>query len=238
MAAVVRNRFYPQVALALALFIIVGFSRTYYLRFLSDLPPLRSLVQLHGAVFTAWLLLFVVQTRLVAAHRVDLHRKLGIAAVALALLVVVVGAATSISNTAIPRVRPNGLTPAQFSIVGFTSIGLFAVFIALGIAFRRRAALHKRFMVLAMISVLSPPASRLLTLFGLRQYSSQLIPLAAAAFVVWCLVHDWRRHRIVHPAFAIGGVLVVASWPLRLMAGRSEWYQPIAEWAARVGAGM
>jgi hypothetical protein len=46
---------------------------TYYFRFLTDLPPLTTLVQLHGAVFTAWLLVFVAQTRLVAARRVDLH---------------------------------------------------------------------------------------------------------------------------------------------------------------------
>ena len=35
------------------------------------------LVHLHGLVFTAWLALFIAQTRLIAAHRVDLHMKLG-----------------------------------------------------------------------------------------------------------------------------------------------------------------
>ena len=39
MAAVIRNRFYPQIALALGLFMIIGFARTFYLRSLSDLPP-------------------------------------------------------------------------------------------------------------------------------------------------------------------------------------------------------
>lgn len=237
MAAIVRNRFYPMIALALGLFIIVGFSRTYYLRFLSDLPPLRTLVQVHGAVFTAWVVLLVAQTRLVAAHRVDLHMKLGIAGAILAVLIVAVGVATAIANSAIPRIRPNGLTPAQFTIVGLTSIGLFAAFVALGIAYRRRPALHKRFMVLATIAALSPPASRLLTLVGLREYSSILIPFASAGFVVWCLLHDWRQHRVVHPAFLIGGVVIVASWPLRLIAGHSDWYQPIAQWFASLAAG-
>src|SRR5262245_14875060 len=122
MAAVVRNRFYPFIAVALALFVFIGFSRTYYFRFLTELPPLRTLVHLHGAVFTAWALLFVAQVRLVAAHRVDLHRKLGIASVCVAALVFAVGVATAIGNTAIPRIRPSGLTPAQFSIVSLTSI--------------------------------------------------------------------------------------------------------------------
>ena len=73
-----RMRFYPLIAIVLVAFIIIGFSRTYYLRFLSDLPPMRAVMQLHGLVFTAWLALFVAQTQLIAAHRVDLHRKLGI----------------------------------------------------------------------------------------------------------------------------------------------------------------
>jgi len=89
-----------------------------------------------------------------------------------------------------------------------------------------------------MIAVLGPPTSRLLTLIGLREYSPYLIPLAGAAFITWCLIHDWRRHRIVHPVYAIGGVIIVASWPLRLMIGRSEWYQPIGDWIARLGAGL
>ena len=79
MVAVNRSPFYPWIAIALSLVVVAGFSRTYYLRFLSDLPPMTMLVHLHGLVFTAWLALFVAQTRLIAAHRVDLHMKLGVA---------------------------------------------------------------------------------------------------------------------------------------------------------------
>src|SRR5690349_20337173 len=48
MALVVRSRFYPQIALVLALFVIIGFSRNYYFRFLTDLPPMVALVHLHA----------------------------------------------------------------------------------------------------------------------------------------------------------------------------------------------
>ena len=48
------------------------------LRFFGDGPqatlsggPFTSLVHLHGAVFTAWVLLFIAQTVLVASHRVE-----------------------------------------------------------------------------------------------------------------------------------------------------------------------
>ena len=236
MSAIVRPNFFRHIAIALVLFTIVGFSRTYYLRFLYDLPPLDMLVHVHGLVFTAWLAVFITQTRLVAANRVDLHMKLGIAAVMLAVVVIVTSLATTAVRASVPRIHPSGLTSAQFSAVGVMSLVLFAVFIALGIACRRRAALHKRYMVLAMIGVLTPAASRILTQIGLREHWVYLVPVVPALFMVWCLVSDWRKYNFVHPVYAIGGAAIIAAWPLRLMMGRAEWYQPVAEWFARWGA--
>ena len=41
--------------------------------------PITPLVHAHGALFSAWVLLFIMQTALVAQHRVAVHRRLGIA---------------------------------------------------------------------------------------------------------------------------------------------------------------
>jgi hypothetical protein len=238
MSAAIRPAFYRHMAIALSLFVIVGFSQTYYLRFLTDLPPLETLVHWHSIVFSAWLLVFIAQTRLVAAQRVDLHMKLGIAALVLALVVIAISFATTAVKATIPRIHPSGLTPPQFTIVGIMSLVLFACFLGLGIANRRRAAYHKRFMILAMISVLTPAASRIVGQIGLREHWTYLVPVVPALFVACCLGYDWRKSRIVHPVYAIGGAAIIASWPLRLMIGRSDWYQPVGEWIARVGAAM
>jgi hypothetical protein len=113
MAAIVRSRFYSHVALALALLIFAAFARTYYLRFLSGLPPLSALMHVHGLVFTAWVLRFFAQTRLIAAHRVDLYMKLGILAALLAAVVFAVGVVTAFEVAAIPGLRPSGRTGAR-----------------------------------------------------------------------------------------------------------------------------
>jgi hypothetical protein len=237
MVAVNRSSFYPWIAIALSLVVILGFSRTYYFRFLSDLPPMTLLVHVHGIFFTAWLALFIAQTRLIAAHRIDLHMKLGIAGVVLAIIITAVGVWTVVVGAGTPRIRPSGLTNAQHTLIGFTSIALFAVFIVLGVAMRRRASLHKRFMVLAMVASLSPATARLMTALDLTEFRNFFVSGVAAAFVMACLVHDWRRYRVIHPAYVIGGTVIVASWPWRNMAARQEWYQPIGEAVARLGAG-
>jgi hypothetical protein len=238
MALVVRSRFYPQIALVLALLVFVGFSQSYYFRFLTDQPPMATLVHLHGLVFTGWLVLLAVQTRLVAAHRVDLHMRLGIAGVVLAVCIVVLGVATALHSAALPRIRPSGLAPHQFVVIPLFSITLFALLVGLAVALRWRAGVHKRLMVLATIAVLGPAVARIMIALDVRAMAPAVQPLVSALFVSWCLLHDWRRYRVVHPVFAIGGLALVASWPLRTLIARSEWWQPIGAWMAKVGAGV
>lgn len=238
MSAVLRPRFYLLVAFALVAFVIVGFAKSYYLKIFSGLPPLTTVLHLHAAVFTLWLGLFIAQAWLVAAHRVDLHRKLGIASAIFAAVVFALGV-LSVFETAISNhVSPTGLKPPQFTIIGFTTIGLFGAFIALGVAFRRKPGLHRRFMILGFIASISPASGRLLRLLDLQQYRDALIPLIAVLFIAACLAHDWRKHRVVHPVYVIGGLVIAASWPLRVMIGRSEWYFPIGEEVARIARVM
>jgi hypothetical protein len=238
MAAVLSPRFYLLIALALVVFVVVGFAPSYYLRILTAPPPLTTLLHVHAVVFTVWMALFLAQVGLVAAHRVELHRKLGIASAIFAGIVVAVGV-LSVFETAISNhVSPTGLAPPQFSIIGFTSIGLFAAFIALGIVYRRRPGLHRRFMILGFIASISPASARMLRLLDLEPHRDVLIPLCAALFVAACLVHDWRRHRVVHPAYLIGGLVIIASWPLRNMIGHSEWFFPIGEQVVRLANSM
>jgi hypothetical protein len=230
-----RLRFYPLIAIALAVLITIGFSRTYYLRFLFDLPPMRTVMQLHGLVFTAWLALFVTQTQLIAAHRVDLHRKLGMAGIFLSILVVVAGVAAMLVSAATPRVSQLGLTAPQASIVPFVAITEFAFLIAAGVALRHRAGLHKRFMLLAAISTISPAVARITAFFGWREYLLPIQMIVIAAFVTCCLLYDWRKNRVVHPVFAIGGVGLILMWPVRYGIARTDAWQPIGEWFAEVG---
>jgi hypothetical protein len=235
-AAVVRNRFYFSIALAIALLITIGFMRTFYARPFFDLPPLPTLMHVHGAVFTAWMVLFVVQTRLIAAHKAQTHRRLGVAGALLAVAVVVVGVMTAFESSLANRPRGMGLTSPQFVIVPITGIAFFAAFVALGIAFRRRAALHKRFMVLAMLAVLGPPVARLMILAGAQQHYLAIQTTVPALFVAWCLIADWRKNRIVHPVFAIGGGLLVVSWPVRVLLARTEGWAVISDWIVRHAA--
>jgi hypothetical protein len=230
MAAVVRSRFYPLIAFALAALVVGGFARTYYLRVLFDAPPLTFAVHLHALVFSAWLALFVVQVRLVARHQQRLHRRLGVAGVLLAVAVIVVGIFTALMSVEHPRPRPMGFTELQFLVMPLTSILLFAASVGAALALRRQPELHKRFMLLGMISILGPAVGRLLGVLGLREHFLFAQTAVAALFVTWALVHDWRQREMLHPVIAVGGPLLVMSWPVRAAIGGSDSWLQAARW--------
>src|SRR5206468_1325730 len=87
-------------AIAMAIAVFIGFARTYYLSayFGTDSTitgsPFSTIIRVHAALFTTWVLLFLVQASLVATHRFAVHRRLGAAVAALAAVMIVVGTAT------------------------------------------------------------------------------------------------------------------------------------------------
>src|SRR5262245_59433763 len=83
--------FHIGMSIAFLVTALVAFAPTYYLKGLFGAPPLSPALHLHGAVFTAWLLLLFTQSALVAAHRVDLHRRVGVLGAALAAMMVPLG---------------------------------------------------------------------------------------------------------------------------------------------------
>jgi hypothetical protein len=114
------RRFYGWSAITVALIVLVGFARTYYLKGFFGTRTLAPFVHFHGLVMSAW----VVQTRLIAAHRVALHRSLGILGCCLAAVVVVVAADATL-QAARREVAAHSIGPFHF-LIGINFINLFA----------------------------------------------------------------------------------------------------------------
>ena len=114
--------------------VLVGFARSFFLRplFPEWHSPSETIFYVHGAAFTAWIVLLVAQTSMVAGGRTDLHRRIGPFGVALAAAMVVLGAVGAI----IAARRPTGFTdvpipPLQFLAIPIFDVVLFASFVAL-----------------------------------------------------------------------------------------------------------
>lgn len=216
-----KRRFHVGIALAIAITVFAGFAPTYYLRAYYQSTPLGGLRHLHGVVFTAWVLLFLIQATLVSSGRVALHRRMGVGGAVLAALMVVVGTTTAVVQTSEGR-SPLGVPPLSFLAVPFFDMVVFAGLVATGLWHRRRADTHKRLMTLATISLLAAPIARLP--FGAAMVGLPGVFAMADLFIVACILYDLTALRRVHPATLWGGLAIVVSQPLRLaISGTGAW---------------
>ncbi|HEX7336895.1 MAG TPA: hypothetical protein VF252_06780 [Gemmatimonadales bacterium] len=225
------RRFYVGMAIAIAVTVFAGFSRSYFLKGFYGTPELSLLLHVHGLVFTSWVLFFLLQTTLVAAGRTDLHRRMGLGGAVLAALVLVVGTATAIIRVKGGSAPIPGVPPLAFLAIPFFDMVVFAILVGAGLYFRRRSEIHKRLMTLSMIALLSAPIARLPV--ELMRAGPPAFFGLTDLFIFAMLVYDLAVRRRVHPATIWGGLLILISQPLRLMiAGTPAWLS-FAGWLTR-----
>lgn len=225
--------FYSWVAVATLLIVFLGFARTFYLKVLFGTRPLPFYLHLHGLIFTTWFVLFFVQALLVARHRVDLHRRLGIFAAFLAFFGACMAAGVSIhairrSYLANPASLANNLQPFALDL---GSSLLFALLVAAALYFRRRGGIHKRLMVLASCSLLLPAIGRIPLPFIMAGGLWGLVGLTEITPLA-CIFYDTVKHRRLHPAFAWGGAAILFAFPAFVLIGSTNVWLNFSTWVA------
>lgn len=222
--------FFGSVAVAMLFVTFVGFAPSYYLMRFTTAPSLAPIVHVHGLVFTAWMLLYALQTGLVARRNVALHRTIGYAAISLAVLVVALGFATAIV-TATPTPTPGRIAPPI--IFPFFAVSMFGILCAAGVALRRRPQHHKRLMMLATLSLVVTPGARIGRMIGVALPPPIVGMAITDLFVAALVLFDLKTRGRLHPATILGGAAFVLSQPLRVAIAALPAWQTFA---ASIGA--
>jgi hypothetical protein len=220
--------FYISMSIAALITVFAGFAPTYYLRPYFKTAPLMPLLHVHGIVFTSWLVLFLIQTTLVAAHRTDIHRRLGILGGVIATLMIVIGATTAVIRASQGATPVPGVSPLSFLVVPLGDISVFAIIVGAGFYYRRRPDVHKRLMLLATVSILAAAIARLP--FAIMQAGPPAFFGITDLFVLTCILYDLITLKRVHRATALAALLIIASQPLRLMLAGTHVWLAFAGW--------
>ena len=218
-------------AIGFPLLVLIGYARTYYFSSYFNAKPLATtLVHAHGLVMSAWVLYFGAQVALVRSKNLKLHMSMGMAGIALAILVVVVGMATAWDAHMVRGVAPAGIPAHSFFLVPTFDMLLFVIYFAGAVYYRKSPAEHKTLMLMTAINFIPaavariplgiPPEFMVLQAFA--------IPAAlGAAALAW---HTWR-HRKLNRIFAAALVLFVLSLVRVPIAGSALWLN-FASWIA------
>jgi hypothetical protein len=225
--------FYSWIALASVLTAFLGFVPTYWMPMAQGAFKANPIVHLHGMLFFSWTLFALVQTSLIPAGNVALHRSVGLAGISFATVLTMVGllAAQNSLHTAYAHNQAAG--GEAFLIVPLAVIATFATFFTLAIANIRRPDFHKRYMLLATISVLNAPLARPLIAWVFKLPPTEQLPVwinVPACYLSYLLVaaamiYDWRTRGRPHIVYLVAlPVLLVFAWIVIPISETSQWH--------------
>jgi hypothetical protein len=206
LTAAKRGSHYFWLCVSASVVTFVGFSFTYFGPVLDGAyPPVSPTVHVHGWSFFIWYLLLPLQAGLIATSRVRLHRALGYASIALAVVMtvtalVVIGVQMQLAQ------QPDGSPFWKFLGPGiFSTLVLFVAFYALAVRCRRTRDLHKRFMLLASAAALGAAGFRVLgKAIGFGPVAGVGGILLPNLIVVAAMFIEWRRGEGVHRVYRWG----------------------------------
>lgn len=195
-----RSRFFLGVALYALAVSLVGFAKTFFLPLATGQGSFHWIVMIHGAAFFAWMLLFTAQAALVPAGQWRWHRRLGLASVPLALVMVAscIAVGALLARAELAGRAENGGVDGFAGVVG--AMAVFALLYTAALLQRQRPEVHKRLMFLATVAILWP------AWFRFRHYFPD-VPrpelsfglLASDAVIAVAMLRDRLRFGRVHP---------------------------------------
>ena len=207
----VGRHFYVVIAALFVVLTFAGFIPSYWAPMGDGSLEMHAAIHAHAALFFLWTLYVLTQAVLVAQGRTLAHREWGIFGVALASAMVFSGVVASIVQLSLLMGTPRERLVIGTAILGFTSMIMFAIFIAGAVANVRRPEWHKRLMVLATFSIMQAVVVRYILLIpGVSQPHRAF----AAAIIIDLLLlavifADARIKGRVHPVYLAGGALIV-----------------------------
>jgi hypothetical protein len=196
-------------------------------------PPYPFIIHVHAVAFVGWLVVLTIQTLLIRRSRHDLHKKLGLAAMALAAIMIVVGPATAFYMQRYHWGTPES-DPA-FIAIQLTDILAFAGLAGAAFALRGDPSAHKRLIILATLYISDAGFARFLGDGVHALVGSGFFPFMASAYLANDLLalglgaYDLVTRKRLHPAY-IAGVLWTAA--LQLTATflyRAPFFLPVAK---------
>ena len=234
-----ERRFHTGFAILITAAVVLGFARTFFLRpwfpeWVAEHAVREPIFYIHGVFFSAWIMMLVLQSLLIATKRVDVHRRLGLFGAVLAAIMIPLGIYASL----VAAGRPTGfmdvpVPPLQFLIVPLADLSLFALFVILGFLQRKKTQNHKRFMLLTGVALLDAAVAR-----WPFPFMAAVLPLGFTVtdifvdlFIIPIVIWDFVSRGKIHPVTLWGGLAVILQQPLRVLISGTDAWIAFAGWA-------
>jgi hypothetical protein len=230
-----EHLFFFSMSVLLTLAAVAGFAKTYFFAGLLRAKLPSPLIHIHGVVFTFWFVVLLCQAGLASAGRVDLHRRLGMAGIGIACLMLPLGFLATAEFLARMAPQP-GLLMA--SVMPITELFSFGVLAAAAFLYRSRPDIHKRLIILATIGIIGAAVGRMEFLpdWHLRGIAElRLFWAYTYVFLVPLAAFDILSLRKLHRATLWGSAFLISLHQLALSICTTGPWRGFARWVQSWG---
>jgi hypothetical protein len=214
-------------SLVAAAIVVSGFSQTVNEKLFHPALAPPEILWYHGAIFSAWIVFYILQSALVRTRKVKWHRFLGWMGAGLAAVMVPLGVATGIVMVHFETYQLHEPGRYAFLAIPFFDIGSFAVCIALAVWWRKKPELHRRLIFFGTCALLVAAFARIDHAI-VRQHSLQYF--CADLMIALGLGRDLLVNRRVHAVYrvALPVYFVMQLFVIYLSRIGPEWWLRIA----------
>lgn len=189
--------FYFAMSLLVAVITVYGFSRTVNANLLHPLKPRPVLLWIHGAAFSGWVALFIVQSALIRTRNIRLHRSLGGVGAALGAFMVPLGIAVAIimGRFHIHQLHEAAAGYEAPLISPFYDMAAFGILLGLAVYWRRKADWHRRLILMATCGLTTAAIARFPIVAIQINYNYVCVDSLILLGVLRDLIVDHRVHK-------------------------------------------
>lgn len=225
----VRTQFFARTAMLMAVLALSSFPLTYFVPLATGTHQFVALHHIHGAMYFAWLGLYVWQTGLAASGKIARHREIGLAGLAVTGMLIPLGWWMAL-YAARARIERGAPQPFAFTFYNLVDVALFTLAMTGAIAsVSRHVEWHRRFNYAAALCLVGPAISRWFIPLPVWSPVTDFGPnILADLFLIPLALHDYRQSGRIHPATI---VVTAAMVPLHLVSpwiASSEWWALVA----------
>ena len=186
--------FYFFMALLIASVVVFGFGQTVGPRFLHTPYRKPFVLTVHAAVFSAWILFYLLQSGLVRAGNIRVHRLLGLVGAAFAVAIAAIGTITAVVMRRFDLQHPDLAVGAPTLRTALLDLGTFAIPFTLAIYWRNKPEFHRRLILIAFSGLTAAAFVRFPPVFHPWPYYYVGVDLLIFTGVLRDLVLDRRIH--------------------------------------------
>ena len=210
--ALLENYFYFLMTLLIFGIVVYGFSHTVDQNLFHPAVPRPFILYVHAAVFSGWLVLFVLQSTLVRTHHVRWHRRLGWFGAGVGALIPVLGVAAAITMGRFNTFQLHQTGADAFLIIPLWDMVNFTTAFALAVYWRKKSEFHRRLILIACCA---------LTAASFGRFPPNILPrivfyAGVDLLILLGVARDWIVNRSIHqvyryalPAIILGQVVVM-----------------------------